>query len=260
MQAQDSEPTATNHPLPSKNPDDVIAEQLKRILDSSAFFNSPRAKEFLSYVVENGLKGHTELLKERSIGVNLFHRSPSYITSDDPIVRVKAGEVRRRLTQYYAEGAHALEVQIEIPVGSYIPKFHWRSQAILLPIPPDVERSAQPLTGLKQLLRWKAIGSAMALIIVGIAVAAFLRAHYHASALDLFWEPLSVTKQPVLICVPTPVTYAVSSELFHESPVAHSGIYDSVAKRNVTPLQLDPEVSIKVERNYAAGRFLCEQG
>jgi hypothetical protein len=245
MQAQDSEPTAANHPLPGNNPNDVIAEQLKRILDSSAFFNSPRAKEFLCYVVENGLKGHTELLKERSIGVNLFHRSPTYITSDDPIVRVKAGEVRRRLTQYYAEGEHALEVQIEIPVGSYIPKFHWRAQAIPLPAPPEVEPSVQSLTAPKQPRHWKAIGSAIALTIVGIAAAAFLRAHYHPSALDLFWEPLSATKQPVLICVPTPVSYAVSSELFQKSPMAHSGIYDSLAKRNSTPLQLDPKTSIK---------------
>jgi len=244
MPVQDPEPTAA-HPLPGKYPEDVIAEQLKRILDSNAFLNSPRAKEFLSYVVENGLKGHTELLKERSIGVNLFHRSPTYITSDDPIVRVKAGEVRRRLTQYYAEGEHALEVQIEIPVGSYIPKFHWRAQAIPLPVPPEAEPSAPFLTAPKQPRRWKTIGFAIALTIVGIAAAPFVWAHFHPSALDLFWEPLAATKQPVLICVPTPVTYAVSSELFQESPAAHSGIYDSLAKRNATPLQLDPETSIK---------------
>jgi len=42
-----------------------------------------------------------------------------------------------------------------------------------------------------------------------------------------------------------PVGYAVSPELFPKSPAAHTGIYDSVAKRNVTPLQMDPETSIK---------------
>ena len=118
MQAQDSEPAATTRPPSAENPNAAILDQLRRILDSHAFSNSPRSKDFLSYVVEHGLKGDIELLKERSIGLNLFHRSPTYITSDDPIVRVKAGEVRRRLAQYYAEGDHALEVQIEIPVGS----------------------------------------------------------------------------------------------------------------------------------------------
>ncbi len=248
MQAQDSEPTATQYPLPSENPNDAILDQLRRILESHAFFNSPKAKEFLSYVVEHGLKGDIELLKERSIGMNLFHRSPSYVTSDDPIVRVRAGEVRRRLAQYYAEGEHALEVQIEIPVGSYIPKFHWKSQAVPSPVALEVEavEKPRPLTKPSEHLKIRVFALA-ALTIVGIAAATILiRAHYHhASTLDLFWAPLSTTKQPLLICVPTPVGYAVSSALFQESPAVHSGIYDSLAKRNVTPLQLDPDTSIK---------------
>src|SRR6185437_3987438 len=99
--------TSEPEPLPSWNRPDAessaaILDHLRRIQTSRAFGNSARAKEFLSYVVHHGLQGHTEFLKERSIGIHLFHRSPTYVTSDDPIVRVKAAEVRRRLTQYYA--------------------------------------------------------------------------------------------------------------------------------------------------------------
>jgi len=246
MQGQDIEPTGGQSPLPDENPSAAVIEQLRRILDSHAFSNSPRAKEFLSYVVENGLTGHTELLKERSIGINLFHRPPSYVTSDDPIVRVKAGEVRRRLAQYYAEGEHSLEVQIEIPVGSYIPKFHWKNQPVHAPLALGVEVVEQPLAPPKRHERWKIWGFAAALTIVVITGTTLIRVRYHApSTLDLFWEPLSATKQPVLICVPSPVGYAVNSELFQQSPAAHSGIYDSLAKRNATPLQLDPNTSIK---------------
>jgi hypothetical protein len=246
MHVQDSEPTAAQDPLPGKNPNPVVLEQLRRILDSNAFRNSPRAKEFLSYVVVHGLDGETELLKERSIGVNLFHRSPAYVTSDDPIVRVKAGEVRRRLTQYYSEEGHALEVQIEIPVGSYIPKFHWRTQPASLSLPLEVEVREQPLAPVTTSRKWRIWSLAAALAIAGIAAGILIRAHYHRpSALELFWEPLSAAKQPVLICVPSPVGYAVSSDLFLKSPAAHSGIYDSLAKRNATPLRLDPDTSIK---------------
>src|ERR1017187_7333560 len=109
-----------------------ILAQLAQIQNSPAFRNSARSKEFLSYVVEQVLAGHPENLKERSIGVNLFHRAPSYDTGDDPIVRVKAGEVRRRLAEYYAAEEHAPGLQIELPVGSYVPKFHWRTE----PPPP----------------------------------------------------------------------------------------------------------------------------
>jgi len=248
MNAQESEPTAVQPPFPGDNANAAILEQLNRILDSEAFNHSPRAKEFLSYVVEHGLQGHTELLKERSIGISLFHRSPSYVTSDDPIVRVKAGEVRRRLAQYYSTGEHELEVLIEIPVGSYIPKFHWKAQPVLPPlaVAEEVVEPEPPVPDAKSPRRWKAVGFAAALSVAGIALVIFLRLYYHhPSALDLFWEPLSATKQPVLICVPSPVAYAVNPRFFQESPAANSGIYDSLAKRNVTPLQLPPDTSIR---------------
>ena len=94
MKPRESKVASKQSPLSGDASKTAILEQLVRIQESKAFSGSPRAKEFLSYVVEHGLEGHTELLKERLIGVNLFHRSPTYITSDDPIVRVE--EHRRR--------------------------------------------------------------------------------------------------------------------------------------------------------------------
>ena len=250
MNLQKSGQEATQSADSDFNRHTEILGRLTEIKNSHAFCNSARSKEFLSYVVEQVLAGHTENLKERSIGVDLFHRAPSYDTGDDPIVRVKAGEVRRRLAEYYAAEEHAPELQIELPVGSYIPKFHWRTEpppsapaAALAPEPEVVEQLPAPP---KQFGNWKITGFAAALAIVGIAVMIVIRAYsHHPSALDLFWGPLSATQQPVLICVPSPVTYAVSSDLFPKSPAAHTGIYDSIMKRNATPLQLDPDTSIK---------------
>src|ERR1035437_3956268 len=116
MNHQKSGPTATQSPNPSGNRHAEILDHLTQIQNSHAFCNSARSKEFLSYVVEQALAGHTEILKERSIGVDLFHRAPTYDTSEDPIVRVKAGEVRRRLAEYYAGEERAPELQIEIPL------------------------------------------------------------------------------------------------------------------------------------------------
>src|ERR1035437_2305098 len=124
MNYQQSAPAELEVPVPDEKQHDVIRREQKRIQDSHAFCNSPRAKEFLSYVIENVLEGRIEQLKERSIGVNLFHRAPTYVTGQDAIVRVKAAEVRKRLAQYYSEDESAPEVKIEIPVGSYVPKFH----------------------------------------------------------------------------------------------------------------------------------------
>ena len=249
MNLHESGQEATQFPDSGGSRHDDVLSQLTQIQNSHAFRNSARSKEFLSYVVEQVLAGHPENLKERSIGVNLFHRAPSYDTGDDPIVRVKAGEVRRRLAEYYAAEEQAPELQIELPVGSYIPKFHWRTEP---PPPPpaaapapELEVVEQPPAPPKQFVNWKIMGFAAALAIAGIAATIIIRAYsHHPSALDLFWGPLSATQQPVLICVPSPVTYAVSSDLFPKSPAAHTGIYDSIMKRNATPLQLDPDTSI----------------
>src|SRR5208282_4779953 len=78
-----------------------ILHELENILESRFFRSAGRSKQFLSFVVQHKLDGHTELLKERTIGVEIFERRHDYATGDDPVVRVQAGEVRRRLHEYY---------------------------------------------------------------------------------------------------------------------------------------------------------------
>ena len=84
MNLHESGQEATRFPDSGRNRHDDVRSQLTQIQNSHAFCNSARSKEFLSYVVEQVLAGHTENLKERSIGVNLFHRAPTYDTGDDP--------------------------------------------------------------------------------------------------------------------------------------------------------------------------------
>lgn len=108
---------------------EVILRELERILVSRSFRNSARSREFLSYIVHNSLAGHPENLKERIIGSKIFHRAQDYPTGDDPVVRVHAGEVRRRLEQYYSDFPNDTPVRIGIPVGSYAPEFKWTSNA-----------------------------------------------------------------------------------------------------------------------------------
>ncbi|GGH05695.1 hypothetical protein GCM10011586_22350 [Silvibacterium dinghuense] len=57
------------------------------------------------------------------IGIEVFRRSSDYDTATDPIVRVTAGEIRKRLAQYYQEPDHHRELRIELPLGSYMPVF-----------------------------------------------------------------------------------------------------------------------------------------
>src|ERR1019366_2084608 len=101
----------------------AVREQLDRVLASSLFSNSKRYPALLRHVVEEVLHGHTENLKERTLGIEVFKRDPQYDTNDDPVVRVTAGEIRKRLAQYYYEPDHEAEIHIELPSGSYLPGF-----------------------------------------------------------------------------------------------------------------------------------------
>jgi len=96
--------------------------QLERILASGPFRNSRRASAMLRYAVERALNGETEALKERTIGVEVFGRPAGYDTAADHIVRSTAGDVRRRLAQYYQGSTEPGGLRIDFAPGSYIPK------------------------------------------------------------------------------------------------------------------------------------------
>ena len=101
----------------------AIREQLQRLLVHPLFANSKRYPALLSYTVEQTLLGNAVELKERSIGIEVFGRAPTYDANADPVVRITAGEVRKRLSLYYYDSSHAGELVIELPLGSYVPMF-----------------------------------------------------------------------------------------------------------------------------------------
>src|ERR1035438_4049524 len=101
----------------------AVREELERILASPQFRNSKRHSCFLRYVVEETLRGEAGQLKERTVGVRVFGLEPGYDTSTNPVVRVSAGELRKRLLQYYHAPDHGGEPRIDLPPGSYVPEF-----------------------------------------------------------------------------------------------------------------------------------------
>jgi hypothetical protein len=89
-------------------------------------------------VVGSTLKGEADHLKETTIGVAVFGRSPDYDPKVDTIVRSQAWRLRSKLKKYYAsEGAND-PIIIDIPTGHYVPVFHLREEAAI-----EEERKAQ---------------------------------------------------------------------------------------------------------------------
>jgi TolB-like protein len=105
----------------------LVRDHLNEVIASRAFAGSKRAQDFLQLIVEHALAGRFDSLRERMIGAEMFGRPIDYDTANDAVVRVKATEVRRKLAQYYQESEKKPAVRIELPVGSYVPKFEWES-------------------------------------------------------------------------------------------------------------------------------------
>ena len=108
---------------------DAVREQLRRLLANPFFSHSKRFPTFLSFVTEQTLAGEADNIKERTLGIEIFGRDADYDTASDPIVRVTAAEIRKRVAQYYQDPAHTNELRIALPSGSYIPTFHWPKDA-----------------------------------------------------------------------------------------------------------------------------------
>jgi hypothetical protein len=212
----------------------AIFGELHNILNSQPFRNSVRSKQFLSYVVQHKLEGREELLKERTIGTDIFQRKADYATADDSVVRVQAGEVRRRLERYYHTAPNHSPVRIELPLGSYAPEFHWDST----PPPLDVTAIGTPRNN-------RALWTATVVILVlSVALALAVKLPNRKSkesALDQFWAPVFATSQPVLICLAKPVLYRPSLELYRKYSKNHPGTFQTEVERYDQPLPLDPK-------------------
>src|ERR1700674_4633597 len=101
----------------ARGPDEKTVGQLNRILASKAFRHADRLKRFLSFVVNEGIEGRGERLKEFVVGVEVFGKDNSFDPRNDPIVRVQARRLRAQLTRYYREEGQDDELAIEIPKG-----------------------------------------------------------------------------------------------------------------------------------------------
>jgi hypothetical protein len=117
------ESATTRVPLSVEERQQVL-DQLERMLASPLFNHSKRYAPFLQHVVQKTLGGQDDSLRERVLGIELFGRAPDYDSNNDPVVRVTAGEVRKRIAQYYDDSMHRSELRIDLPIGSYVAQFH----------------------------------------------------------------------------------------------------------------------------------------
>jgi hypothetical protein len=193
----------------------LVRSQLDRIVSDGRFTASKRYPQLFRYIVEQTLAGNEDDLKERTLGVEVFHRTPDYDTNLDPVVRLCAAEVRKRLAQYYQLPAHGGELRIDLNPGSYVPVFWQPAPDVptLEMIPAQVASKAEPVGQPKRQRRIYWLGSLIASFAI-IVVILVLGTRYwkqfekpksaleqQKSALQEVWSPVLNSGKPVLFCM-----------------------------------------------------------
>lgn len=202
-------------------------EQLERLLSNPHFSHSRRFPHFLRFIVSQTLSGRTDLLKERTVGIEVFGKHADYDTANDPIVRVTAAEIRKRIAQYYQDPAHENELRLSLPPGSYVPRFDpphasqagesARTLALALAsssdasdvfpagtIPHHDVHSISGLAARHRRLTW--VLTAIILVLVGGGGLVWWEAS-RPTALSQFWAPVLNSPDPVLFCIADQTQY-----------------------------------------------------
>jgi hypothetical protein len=211
-----------------------VREELERLLADPLFRNSRRYPAFLRHVVDETLAGRSGLLKERSLGVDLFDRAPEYDTNTDHIVRTTAAEIRKRMGQYYQAAGREAALRIDLPAGSYVPEFR-----LVVKEPAATAAGADGIE--RRRLRRMVWGGVLMLAVLVLPVAVFLGLRSRWSdeaALQRFWRPVIEAPGEITVGItppvgieteiPDPMRLATLLEL-HRSEREHVSVGDAEA-------------------------------
>ena len=198
---------------------EAVQQQLERLLASPLFYSSKRYAQFLRFVVGRTFEGRGHDLKERILGIEVFDRPPDYDTNIDPIVRVTAAEIRKRLEQYYQDPKHGQEIRLFLPSGSYAPHFSWPGypNGLAVPTSPPANGSAvtphpavESETAKSVPHRWSSTNAlilALGLLVLISAAGIWWRGS-RPTMLREFWAPFVKSPEPALFCIADQVQYA----------------------------------------------------
>ena len=202
----------------------IIEDSVHAILESSVFRSSKQCQTLLRYIVEHSLAGEDSLLRERVIGTAVFGRAPDYDCGNDPVVRARVNEVRKRLAQYYEGHRGDASVRISIPSGSYRAAFEMNEMRAMekppmpdggsknspaeepgkpaLSLVPAGNLEAEAVPAIPRLSRtplWR-VWTMAALVTCSLLWAVFIvAATWHKSELYLLWKPILESKKTVFL-------------------------------------------------------------
>jgi hypothetical protein len=198
--------------------ENVSAEEKRQALSlvcqSQTFARSDRLKNLLRFVCEAEIEGRHDDLNEYVIGIEALGRPAGYSPGEDSSVRSRAYELRRKLERFYATEGSGTPYRIEIPKGSYAPRF------VRAPVPEPPARPVEPAVVLSRVepvqVRAKRL-PLVAAFMAGVLLTAGVLAIWSGALsqkglprdagwtpdLEAIWKPMIASKIPILVSFQT---------------------------------------------------------
>jgi hypothetical protein len=108
---------------------DQFHAQIDRLTASHSLHGSESLCKLLRYLAKQALDHPGVAVKEYQIATEVFGRQADFDPQLDSMVRVQAGRLRTKLSEYYStEGSNDAAI-VELPKGSYAVAFHTRPQS-----------------------------------------------------------------------------------------------------------------------------------
>ncbi|HVI07551.1 MAG TPA: helix-turn-helix domain-containing protein [Candidatus Binatia bacterium] len=102
-------------------------KQIDKIVGSHSLHGSESLCRLLRYAAHHALDHPGQPLKEYQIATEVFGRPSDFDPQSDSTIRVQAGRLRTKLTDYYASEGAADGVVVELPKGTYVLSFRHRA-------------------------------------------------------------------------------------------------------------------------------------
>ena len=111
-------------PLPAGPTREDEERELAGLLERPEISRSANLVRLLTFVCARYFEGRSEEIRESAIAVEaLGRRREGFDSQSDPIVRVTARTLRKRLEEFYRTEGRGHRVQLVLPTGQYVPRF-----------------------------------------------------------------------------------------------------------------------------------------
>ena len=117
--------------------------QIEKLVGSQILHSSESLCKLLRYLAKHALDHPGTPIKEYQIATEVFGRSADFDPQLDSMVRVQAGRLRGKLTEYYSVNGADDSVVVELPKGTYVLAFHHRAHGSRPHLTPPTETEWQ---------------------------------------------------------------------------------------------------------------------